>query len=237
MELSTLDQELELLRQKEASAEAQIQYLVSRDGAEPLGRPTELNRSPLRDTLEGVLASMEEVSPRVRAQQFIVDTRAVSIERSKKDYRPDFGVNFQWQHTGSNFPDYYMATAEVTLPVYFWRKQRLAVEEAQARLREAREDYRSTRQQTVFLVKDQYLVAKTSERLLDLYQSGTIPQATLALESTTSAYEVGRVDFLTLLSSLTNVLSLERRYYEELARHEQALARLEPLIGRDLVQP
>jgi len=130
-----------------------------------------------------------------------------------------------------------MATAEVKLPLYFWRKQRYGAEEAESRLREAKETYRSTRQEIAYMVKEQYLAAKSSERLLSLYESGTIPQATLALDSTTSAYEVGKVDFLTLLNSLTSVLTFEKQYYQELARHEQALARLEPLVGEELTKP
>ena len=237
VELSSLAQELEMLDQKRASVEAQIQYLLARDSEAPIGQPAELKLSPLTIDLESLLSATEKNSPRVRAQEFLIDSRAVGVERSKKDYRPDFGVSVQWQHTGSNFPDYYMATAEVKLPLYFWRKQRLGAEEAQSKLREAKETYRSTRQEAAFLVKEQFLAARSSERLLDLYKSGTIPQATLALDSTTSAYEVGKVDFLTLLNSLSSVLTFEKQYYQELARHEQALARLEPLVGQELTQP
>ncbi len=237
VELSSLAQELELLHQKLGSVEAQIQYLVGRDSESPLGTPANLKPSAFSADLQALLTSAQKNSPRVRAQEFLIDSRAVGVERSKKDYRPDFAVGIQWQHTGSNYPDYYMATAEVKLPLYFWRKQRFGAEEAESRLREARESYRSTRQETAYMVKEQYLAAKSSERLLALYESGTIPQATLALDSTTSAYEVGKVDFLTLLNSLTSVLSFEKQYYQELARHEQALARLEALVGEELTNP
>jgi cobalt-zinc-cadmium efflux system outer membrane protein len=237
VELSSLAQELELLQQKRATVEAQIQYLLGRDIETPLGTPAELKLSPLSSDLETLLSSAAKSSPRVRAQEFLIDSRAVGVERSKREYRPDFAVSVQWQHTGSSYPDFYMATAEVKLPLYFWRKQRFGAEEAQSRLREARESYRSTRQETAYMVKEQFLAAKSSERLLALYQSGSIPQASLALDSTTSAYEVGKVDFLTLLNSLTSVLTFEKQYYQELARHEQALARLEPLVGQELIQP
>lgn len=237
VEISSLAQELEILRQKRASVEAQIQYLLGRQREAPLGEPAELRLSVLDADLQRLLSAAEKNSPRVRAQEFLIDSRAVGVERSKKEYRPDFAVSFQSQHTGSNFPDYYMATAEVKLPLYFWRKQRFGTEEAESKLREARESFRSTRQEAAYLVKEQFLSAKSSERLLDLYKSGTIPQATLALDSTTSAYEVGKVDFLTLLNSLSSVLTFEKQYYQELARHEQALARLEPLVGQELTQP
>jgi outer membrane protein TolC len=124
----------------------------------------------------------------------------------------------------------------VKLPVYFARKQRYGEEEAEARLLEARQTYQATHREAEYLVKQQYLIAKSSERILALNQSGIAPQAGLALESTLSAYEVGNTDFLTLINSATGLLNVQRQYYEELARHEQALARLESLVGTDLLQ-
>jgi outer membrane protein TolC len=187
--------------------------------------------------LEEFLASIDSQAPRLRAQQAMLDSRAVGIERSKKEYRPDFAFSFQWQKTGGPFPDYYMATAEVKVPLYFWRKQRLGVEEAAARFQEARQSYASARQELVFMIKDLYLTASTSERLLALYQSGIIPQASLSLESAVAGYEVGSIDFLTLMSNFMSLLTYEMQYYEELAKHEQALARLEALVARPLTQP
>jgi hypothetical protein len=31
------------------------------------------------------------------------------------------------------------------------------------------------------------------------------------------------------------LISLDRQYYDELARHEEAIARLEPIVGKELV--
>ena len=174
-------------------------------------------------------------SPRVRAEQKMVDARAVGIYRSKKDFRPDFDVNFQWQHTGSNFPDYYMASIGVKIPIYYARKQRYALEESYSRFDEARQNYRAAQQQAVYQVKDQYLSIQSSERILNLYRTTLLPQAQLTVDSSASAYEVGNIDFLTLVSNLSNLIGLERQYYDELARHEEAIARLEPVVGRELV--
>lgn len=234
VELSGLEQQLEILRQRRASIEAQINSLLNRDPGTPVGRPAEVKRSPFELELTSLLGLIEKASPRLRAKQLLVDSRGVGVDRAKKEYRPDFNFNFQWQRTGSLFPDYYMAAVEVKLPLYFWRKQRYGVEEAAARLRESRESYQATRQESLFMAKDQYLVAKTSGRLLALFESGIIPQAALSLESAVAGYEVGSVDFLTLINNLTTLLNFEMQYYEELAKHEQALARLEPLVARTL---
>ncbi|HJT70849.1 MAG TPA: TolC family protein [Terriglobales bacterium] len=237
VELSGLAQQLEIFDQRRASAEAQINSLLNRAPNTPLGDPPDLKQSSFDIELSALLALIQENSPQLRSRQSLVDTRAVGINRARKEYLPDFNFGFTWQRTGSQFPDYYMATAEVKIPLYFWRKQRYGVEEAVSRLHEAREDYRETRQELVFTANDQYLVAKTSARVLALYEAGVIPQSSLSLESAMAGYEVGNVDFLTLINNLQTLLNFQMQYYEELAKHEQALARLEPLVGRQLTQP
>src|SRR5882762_2476891 len=110
-----------------------------------------------------------------------------------------------------------------------------ALEESYSKLREAKQNYQAAQQQSIYQVKDQYLSILSSERILSLYKTTLIPQAQLTVDSSASAYEVGSIDFLTLLTNLTNLISLDRQYYDELARHEEAIARLEPVVGKELV--
>jgi cobalt-zinc-cadmium efflux system outer membrane protein len=233
LEVSTLEQQLAMLDEKRQRAEAEIASLLAVPSV-ALPAPAEIRPSSFAVPLDELLKATTD-SPRVRAEQKMVDARAVGINRSLKDFRPDFGVNLQWQHTGSNFPDYYMATVEVKIPIYYARKQRYALEESYSRLNEAKQNYRAAQQQEVFQVKDQYLAIQSSERILNLYKTTLLPQAQLTVDSATSAYEVGNTDFLTLVTNVTSLISLERQYYDELARHEEAIVRLEPLVGKELV--
>ncbi len=85
-----------------------------------------------------------------------------------------------------------MATADVSIPLYARSKQRLP-------LRRPNPVFKPPGRASFcppggcVQDQDQFLTAKTSERLLRLLESASIPQAALALESTTSAYEVGKV--------------------------------------------
>ncbi|MGH9784452.1 MAG: TolC family protein, partial [Terriglobia bacterium] len=237
VERSELAQSLEILLQKRASIQAKIHALLNRSSEIDLGHPGEVKRSSFNLELDQLQQLIERNSPGLRAQQLMVDGRAVGIERAKKEYRPDFNFNFQWQKTSSLDPDYYMATAEIKVPLYFWRKQRYGLEEANARSQESRQSYQATRQSLLFKAKDQFLIARTSERLLALYESGIIPQATVSLDSAVAGYQVGSVDFLTLIDGLTTLLNFEMQYYEELVKHEQALAGLEPIVAIPLTQP
>jgi len=233
LEVSSLEQQLAMLDEKRQRAEAEIASLL----AEPnvaLHAPADIQPTLLSMSLDELLKATTE-SPRVTAEQKMVDARAVGINRSMKDFRPDFGASFQWMRTGTNFPDYYMATVEVKIPIYYARKQRYALEESYSRLNEAKQNYRGAQQQAIFGVKDQYLTIQSSERILKLYKTTLLPQAQLTVDSSAAAYEVGTSDFLSLVSNLTNLISMERQYYDELARHEEAIARLEPVVGRELV--
>ncbi|MDQ2901694.1 MAG: TolC family protein, partial [Acidobacteriota bacterium] len=233
LEVSSVERQLEMAREKRDRAQAEIASLLVVPSV-ALAAPQDLTPSTLTASLEELLKAVPD-TPRVRAGQNLVDARATGVNRSRKDFRPDFGVSFQWQHTGSNFPDYYMATAEVKIPIYYSRKQRYAVEESGSRLEEAKQNYRAARQQAIYEIKSQFLAIQSSERILKLYKTTLIPQASLTVDSSTAAYEVGAVDFLNALTNVTDLLTLQRQYYDEVTRHEQAIARLEPVVGRELV--
>ena len=49
-----------------------------------------------------------------------------------------------------------------------------------------------------------------------------------------SAYQVGKVDFLSLIANFTTVLNYETDYYRQLADYETAIARIESLTGVDV---
>jgi outer membrane protein TolC len=79
-------------------------------------------------------------------------------------------------------------------------------------------------------------MAETASQLVTLYDKTVIPQASLALESSLSSYETGAVDFLSVLMNYTTVFDYQMNYYEELQNFYLALARLEEMTGRPLVQ-
>src|SRR6266496_6276255 len=70
---------------------------------------------------------------------------------------------------------------------------------------------------------------KFSDNLLKLFSQGVVPQSSLALESSMSAYQVGNVDFLTMIGNFTTVLNYETDYYREMANYQISLARIEVL--------
>jgi outer membrane protein TolC len=81
-----------------------------------------------------------------------------------------------------------------------------------------------------------YADMDAGRRLLTLYADSILPQARLTLESSIASYQVGTVDFLTLLSNVTNVLTFDIANEQQRALYLQALARIEPLTGLALIR-
>jgi outer membrane protein TolC len=128
-------------------------------------------------------------------------------------------------------------TVSVNIPVFYKSKQRQGVAEASEELVSA-EKMRDNRLNEVrFELKQDYLAAQASERLLTLYSKGVVPQSSLALESSMASYQVGSVDFLSLTANFTTLLDYEKDYYRQLADYQTALARIESLTGSDVTGP
>jgi outer membrane protein TolC len=124
----------------------------------------------------------------------------------------------------------------VNIPIFYKTKQREGVIEATEEMIGARRRL-DDRQTTVnFEVKQQYLAAKASEELARLYSRAVVPQSSLALDSSISSYEVGKLDFLSMLTNFQTILDYEINYYQELSNYQIALAQLEVLVGQELTQ-
>ena len=67
-----------------------------------------------------------------------------------------------------------------------------------------------------------------------LLQTGLVPQARQSLASSRSGYEVGRVDFLSLLDSQVRLQNSELRLVRAQADRHEAFAALEAAAGESL---
>ena len=235
LEATMLEERLTMFRQRRESYAAKINQLMNRPPDTPIGRVGDIEPSTLRLTLEQLYATAEEANPVLDSRRVMIDRSARRLDLAKKEYLPDFNVQAGYMYMGQ-FPNLWNVQISATIPLYFSRKERKGVEEATAGLRGSKNEYEAMAQDTFREVKDEYLMLTTAERLMRLYQDAVVPQASLALESSLSAYRVGNLDFLTILSNWTIVLNFELEYYTQLAQHETALSNLERLTGLKLVR-
>jgi outer membrane protein, heavy metal efflux system len=233
VEISKLTDQLTVLEQRRQTAEARINSLLFREPETPVGRPEEIKPREFTHSLADLNEAALTNYPALKAQRRKIDREQYGVELARKDFYPDFTVGLTYFNR-PGMPEMYGVNVGVKIPLYFWQRQRPAVAEATAIARAERERLENATSLLFFRVKDRYLGVTTAQRLLKLYGTTIIPQSSLSLESAIAGYEVGKVDFLTLLDNLVTLLNYELGYYEQLSNQEKAIAALEPFVGVNL---
>jgi outer membrane protein, heavy metal efflux system len=222
-------QEITMHHREVGQLEAQLKQLLNRSQDTPDIQTEPLAARTVTYSAADLLDLVKQQNPNVQAQRAMLNKTESQVELAKKEFRPDFTVQYMYQNTDRKFRDYYMASFSITLPNRGRRKAELA--EAQANREQATKQLESETRQRLAEVQDQYVVAQTSTEQLKIYKDGLIPQSDATFRAALAAYQANRQDFQTLLSSFMDVLNLQIEYQRELADHESALARLETLTG------
>ena len=239
VEVSRFIEQLQLLEERRGIVEARIRSILNRPPDSPLVKPEVVEKSPFILTAEELYKLTKEKALLLKVKENLIDRQEEALKLAKREYYPDFALGVAPAVMGmesGGVEGAWEVTLGVKVPLYFYRKQRFGVQEAVSQLQAAREDYTSTNQSLFFNVKDQYLVAKTSENLLKLFQEGIIPQAASSLESAITGYQVGNIDFLTLLNNLVTLFNFEITYYTYLTNYQTALARIEEVVDMPLIK-
>jgi outer membrane protein TolC len=234
LEISKLLDRQAVLEQRRVIAEALLNSLLLRPSEAKVGKTAEVKKAELPYSLEELNQMARENSAKLKTQEKTIDRSQYAVELARKEYYPDFAVGFSYVDR-DDMKEMYGIMAKAKLPLYFWRKQRPDLESARLTLTSAQKQRESITSTLNYSVRDAQVVATTSERLIHLYGNAIIPQSKIALESAFAAYQTGSVDFLTLLDSLVTLLDYELKYFEALTEFQKALAKLEPIIGVELI--
>ena len=223
--------DLSMRRRESAQAQVVLKALLNRTPESP-----DINAEPLSahhlPPSEALIATLRDKNPELRTSTERISQGQAAVELAKREKRPDFGVQYIWQHTASNFRDYYMATFSVKLPN---RSRLRAVEgEAQAKLAQAQAEKDSRLKQMESDLGEQIAIVQTAEQQLNVYEQGLIPQGEAALDAGLAGYRAGKQEYQGLLASFADTLQLAIEREQTLVEHESAIARIEGLIGEEL---
>lgn len=225
-------QEITMHHREVGQMQAQLKQFLNRPQDSPDIQTVPLALRPIPYTTSQLMELAKQQNPDIQAQQQMVKQSESQVELSRKEFRPDFNVQYMYQHTNGDTRDYYMATFGINLPNRGRRKAELA--QAEGSREQAKRMLEAEQQKRLAEVQDQFVVAQTSVEQLKIYKEGLIPQSEATFRSAQAAYQSGKQDFETMLNSFLDVLSMQIEYQRELADHETALARLEALTGVDV---
>jgi outer membrane protein TolC len=215
--------------------QARLKQLLNRPQDSSDIEPTDLVESPLLQTYDELLSAAKAQNPELAATQKMIEKQSLQVDFARKDFYPDFNVQYMWQRTDpTQFRAYYMLSFGVRVPIYRSRKQKPELAQAQAEELRARSEFEGQSQQLASELRAQFVVAQQTAEVLKIHREGLAPQALSAFQSGLAAYQSNKQDLQPVLTAFLDVLHLDEEYWQNLADYETAIARLEQITGLSL---
>jgi outer membrane protein, heavy metal efflux system len=215
-----------------AQVEADLKLLLHRPQDSPDIVAEDTTPSILSYSAAELLALVERHNPAVASDRAELEEHHARLQSAERGKKPDFGVGYMFEETGSSYRDYYMLTFNVNWP----RRRRVNAEIAEAAemLGESEQALDAQLQRQLAEVQKEYIAATSSAELLTEYRDGLIPQAEAVFRASLAAYQSNTGEMNSVLLSLNEVLALERDSAQALLDREVAIAHLENLTGAAL---
>ncbi len=243
VENSKLSDRLLTLNQKRQRAIARLNTLLNKPPDQPISDVGQIDvKSALPEKLPELEMSADALQkqahnnrPLFGAYKSLMASYKAKKTLARLNYRPNFNVGLAYtfrEPAGTDQgTDFAGIQFGMNLPI-FTAKRDAAKAEADAGLMMVRRQYEKFQAQVRFEIDDAQRDIKTNNKQAKLYKNGIIPQASQSFEAAISAYQVGKVSFLTLLDNLMTLYRYEIDYHRAVSDGLRAKARLEAAIGK-----
>jgi outer membrane protein, heavy metal efflux system len=217
------------------TAQAKLKQLLNRPQSSTDIETAQLSETQVPYTYAELLKAAESDNPDIAAAQRMVERQNLQVDLAHKDFDPDFNIQYMWMRTDPfNYRARYQLSVGIRIPIYRTRKQKRELAEAELERDRASSEVKAQSQQVASDLRQQYVTAQQSAKLLKIYREGLLPQARGELQAGMAAYAAAREDFQALLASFVDVLTLDEQYWQTLDEHETALANIEETTGLSL---
>jgi outer membrane protein TolC len=222
-----------------ATDRANLNQVLQRSPEEPLEIEGRLDLAPLRPRIEELTEAARRARHEILEAALTAENADTALTLAKLEYAPDFTLGYTYDHF--QFPaaspdNVHLANHSLsigmTLPVFFWFRQREDVESARSNLEAAKSDLRTTEVQTSTLVVNLYRQADLAYRTAILYRDSLTPLARQAVNVALVAYQGGKIDFVTLANALQQRNSSQVTYLQQANQFLAGRIALEQAIGQ-----
>jgi len=239
VEISRLENMLIALRKKRVELLADLNTLRNRPVGEAVDLPQSYTMPEVHYLEEELLDIAKESNPDLKRKEDAVRQKETALKLADKQILPDFQIGAVYRFredapNGVERPDFFTAQVMVSVPIWHGRKQDKEVEATARDLSSGKSSYQETWNAIRNRIRDITADIVALKASLSLFDTGLLPQAKESVASSLSAYQVGEVEFA---SVLLGQISL---YQQEIEREKtaQALsiraAQMELVVGKEL---
>lgn len=234
VEQSKIESELLLVQEEKESAIANLLALLNQESSEnPLVPEKNLSIPKISVAFEEIPNMGQRQSKQIKSAEALVSEASSRKSLAGWSFVPDFSVSYKKAWTSAP-ADNYAFGIELSIPLWFFAKQSGEYAAASSKTIQSEKTLESARIQVRADVRSLTAKVRSHERLLKIYETALIPQASSTLSSSRTAYQAGRVNFLELLDSERSLYSIQIAYFRSLAQFVEFLTQLEELSGASL---
>jgi outer membrane protein, heavy metal efflux system len=232
VEITRLHEEELMLVEQARMAEAQLNTLLGRDPATPIGTLAEpVEEAPLAPVAELQALAIERQPELAMARAEIARAEAAS-EVVRSERRPDYFVRGGYMLMPGE-AGAFTAGVGITWNNAPWSRGRndLAEEEARLDIAATRARYDASVNSLRLMVQEAYIRVESAAARAGILRTSLVPQSMQALEVSRVGYQADRGEFLDIIDNQRLLAAARLGYYRALADLERARADLERAVG------
>jgi cobalt-zinc-cadmium efflux system outer membrane protein len=239
VELSKLLDEKITLDKRRRTLEDQINELLNRESFIAVPPPMNVSYPDLQLEIERLQDKALKENPQLRVRQAQIDITAMEIELARKDYWPDMDVKLAYGQrekdlTGRDLPDFVSGTVTMNIPLWQNSRQDSKLAAVKKDHQAAINFYRNLVESLPHRVDALVTEIRDTQKNYRLFSDALLLQADQWASSALSAYEVGAVEFNTMIGAQIRLLRFELQNANYMFRIYQKRAELEEVLGGPL---
>ena len=225
--------------------EADLNVLLNREAHVSLGTPPEFLEIQIFNFNKFNMNFLYHLALRNNPEFFKYRSKIQSADAevafNSLNHFPDFtfGAKYRFRDAtaaDSSGNDFISASIGLTLPIFFFSKQKSQKREALARKNAAIAQKIYSEKLLSHHIHHTLLTVKEMSAFLKIYKDEVLPQSNQALNSSRAGYRVGSINFSTLMTSEKQHFSYRTKYEEILSRYFKGIASIEKNVGQSIDQ-
>jgi cobalt-zinc-cadmium efflux system outer membrane protein len=240
VELSKLLDEQITLGKKHRTWQDRINSLLNRGSFIPIKPPETLSYPDLVLEMEELQTQALKMNPRLKIKQAEIEIAGVEIELAQKDYWPDFDFKVAYGQREEDFndrdlPDFVSTSVVMNIPLWKKTRQDKKLAATQLSYQAAKESYQNLANSLPHKIDALVTDIRKLRKNYRLITDALVVQAEQWARSSLTAYEVGKVNFNTMINAQIRLLRFELQSENYLFSLYVKRAELEELLGAPLL--
>ncbi len=231
LEIARMNNEIANIKEERKARETRLNTLLNRPAQAPLGMFVLEEDASFKEDIEAFYQLALKNQPELSTFAYAIEKNQYAKSLAKRSVFPDLMAEIGLRGvTAGGIGPWDLAMA-ISLPFWFWTKQRYEIKEAVFNLEEAESAYEAMRNKMFAQVRDIVSKIEIAKNRMDLFKTNLMPVLESAVSSSLAGFKAGKYDFMMLIDNERMYIEAKLDYYRALAEYQINLADLERVTG------